>query len=74
MNHDPEMLLLAIDVLKKQRDAALERAETAEGRVNDLRFELVHVWNLHRHKPSELLSRIDAVLAATTPEPTEVKP
>jgi len=30
-NDDPEMLLLVIDLLKKERDAALERAEKAEG-------------------------------------------
>lgn len=58
--------------MRAERDAALERAEKAERQANEFRLELVHVWNLHRHTPSNMLSRIDAVLATTpTPLPTE---
>ena len=35
LDHDPEMLLLALDLVKKERDAAITRAELAEAKLAD---------------------------------------
>ena len=65
MNHDPEMMLIAIDLLKKERDRAAQRAEKAEYDVSQFRYELLNVLRLHEHDgPSSMTTRIKRALNA----------